>query len=248
METSPGCCLNLIAKWIWLFTLTCILRIAKAEVRCIPSCQLTIIKSYPRELPELDVVDFGEIPADELIGFTERLPGSKSMNDKDQNHIIAEFTRSEEISSFQPQESLGNNSNCLGKDALNGAQKLSHSEVSNPNSRTKVLPGSVNISTKNGSINRKTDRIYKESRLQSNVLKKNKVPSSSRSRRRRRKRSTQMAEGIGTWSGFRWSGEDASSSGQPEFQLTSSTFALTGDSAHNQAMVHWSGQNSSVSN
>lgn len=32
-----------------------------------------------------------------------------------------------------------------------------------------------------------------------------------------------------------------------ELQLTSSTFALSGDSAHNQAMVHWSGQNSSVS-
>ncbi|XP_026788198.3 VPS10 domain-containing receptor SorCS1 [Pangasianodon hypophthalmus] len=31
-----------------------------------------------------------------------------------------------------------------------------------------------------------------------------------------------------------------------ELQLTSSTFALSGDSAHNQAMVHWSGQNSSV--
>uniref|UniRef100_A0A8C3IKS6 VPS10 domain-containing receptor SorCS1 n=1 Tax=Chrysemys picta bellii TaxID=8478 RepID=A0A8C3IKS6_CHRPI len=31
-----------------------------------------------------------------------------------------------------------------------------------------------------------------------------------------------------------------------ELKLTSSTFALTGDSAHNQAMVHWSGHNSSV--
>lgn len=38
---------------------------------------------------------------------------------------------------------------------------------------------------------------------------------------------------------LRWSKE--------ELQLTSSTFALSGDSAHNQAMVHWSGQNSSVS-
>nr|XP_061833150.1 VPS10 domain-containing receptor SorCS1-like isoform X2 [Nerophis lumbriciformis] len=34
--------------------------------------------------------------------------------------------------------------------------------------------------------------------------------------------------------------------GQDELKLNSSTFALTGDSSHNQAMVHWSGQNSSV--
>ncbi|KAK6300545.1 hypothetical protein J4Q44_G00286430 [Coregonus suidteri] len=51
-----------------------------------------------------------------------------------------------------------------------------------------------------------------------------------------------------TRSELRWSTEDrrAASSRQDELKLTSSTFALTGDSAHNQAMVHWSGQNSSV--
>uniref|UniRef100_A0A671VGQ2 Sortilin related VPS10 domain containing receptor 1 n=1 Tax=Sparus aurata TaxID=8175 RepID=A0A671VGQ2_SPAAU len=60
----------------------------------------------------------------------------------------------------------------------------------------------------------------------------------------RRTRSARSAE---TWSGFRpEGGEDAAFSDQEEFQLTSSTFALAGDTAHNQAMVHWSGQNSSV--
>lgn len=42
-------------------------------------------------------------------------------------------------------------------------------------------------------------------------------------------------------------GDEASFPDQVEFQLTSSTFALAGDTAHNQAMVHWSGENSSVS-
>uniref|UniRef100_A0A7N6AFT4 PKD domain-containing protein n=1 Tax=Anabas testudineus TaxID=64144 RepID=A0A7N6AFT4_ANATE len=47
---------------------------------------------------------------------------------------------------------------------------------------------------------------------------------------------------------LRWSGEERRAAGprQEELKLNSSTFALTGDSSHNQAMVHWSGQNSSV--
>uniref|UniRef100_A0A3B4Y8B6 Sortilin N-terminal domain-containing protein n=1 Tax=Seriola lalandi dorsalis TaxID=1841481 RepID=A0A3B4Y8B6_SERLL len=51
-----------------------------------------------------------------------------------------------------------------------------------------------------------------------------------------------------TRSELRWSGEERRAGGQrqEELKLNSSTFALTGDSSHNQAMVHWSGQNSSV--
>ncbi|KAM8739141.1 VPS10 domain-containing receptor SorCS3 [Acanthopagrus schlegelii] len=47
---------------------------------------------------------------------------------------------------------------------------------------------------------------------------------------------------------YRRAGEEArgSSPRQSEPHLDTSTFALSGDSAHNQAMVHWSGHNSSV--
>ncbi|KAE8301088.1 VPS10 domain-containing receptor SorCS3 Precursor [Larimichthys crocea] len=49
-----------------------------------------------------------------------------------------------------------------------------------------------------------------------------------------------------TRSELRWSGEERRAGPrQEELKLNSSTFALTGDSSHNQAMVHWSGQNSS---
>lgn len=64
--------------------------------------------------------------------------------------------------------------------------------------------------------------------------------------------SSAPAEGAAAAAGrraARWSGEERRAAGarQEELKLNSSTFALTGDSSHNQAMVHWSGQNSSVS-
>lgn len=47
----------------------------------------------------------------------------------------------------------------------------------------------------------------------------------------------------------RWSREDGRGNNrQDEPKISSGTFALTGDSAHNHAVVYWSGQNSSVSN
>uniref|UniRef100_A0A668T234 PKD domain-containing protein n=1 Tax=Oreochromis aureus TaxID=47969 RepID=A0A668T234_OREAU len=46
---------------------------------------------------------------------------------------------------------------------------------------------------------------------------------------------------------FRWNRDEGrGNTRQDEPKLTSSTFALTGDSAHNHAVVYWSGQNSSV--
>lgn len=243
METRLGHCLFLIfSEWICLFTLTSILGGTKAEVRCIPSCQLPLIRAFPREVSALDLTHFGEEPADEFIGFTEGSPGAKSITGEDEKLNVAELPASEESSSKVQQPLGGNNTSCLQKDALNGQQKLSHPKVF-PQSDLPAAapsPSDGNFTENSSSSDGKNDSFYGENGAQVDVT----VNEDEDVASWRRTRSARSAE---TWSGFRpEGGEDASFADQEEFQLTSSTFALTGDTAHNQAMVHWSGQNSSV--
>lgn len=223
METRLGHCLFIVfSEWIWLFTITSILGGTNAEVRCIPSCQLPLIAAFPRELSALDLTNFGEASAEEFLGFTEGSPTSRA----DEKHNDAELAASKESSS-KVQPRLGKNiTSCLHKGALSSNQKLSQPEVF---PRASIpFPSNVTENSTDDGENKIGDVTENEGRDVTGW-----------------RRSARSAE---TWSGFRpEGGEDASVSDQEEFQLTSSTFALIGDTAHNQAMVHWSGQNSSVS-
>ncbi|XP_035029489.1 VPS10 domain-containing receptor SorCS1 [Hippoglossus stenolepis] len=227
METRLGHCLFILFyEWIWLFSLTSILGGTKAEVRCIPSCQLPLVAAFPRELSALDLDHFGEAPAEEVAGFYARSLGARATAAGDEKHNVAGLTTSGESSKVEAR-SRGNKTSCTQKDASCEQQKLSHSEVF-------IVPFPDNA-TENNTAD--AQRVYGEDEEQVDVTVEEDVAGWRRTRR-------SAAE---TWSGFRPQGEDEGSfSDQQEFQLTSSTFALSGDTAHNQAMVHWSGQNSSV--
>ncbi|XP_074502201.1 VPS10 domain-containing receptor SorCS1-like [Sebastes fasciatus] len=216
METRLGHWLLIVfSEWIWLFTLTSILGGTKAELRCIPSCQLPLITAFPPELS----TDVGEAPDEEdVVGFT---------------HNVAELPASEESSSKVHALLEGNNASCL----QDGQPKLSHSKDT-PGGSASPTENSIN-DAENNSFSAENDG----SQVDVDVTVNNEEDASSWRRTRGARSASE------TWSGgFRPDDaeEDAAFSDQEEFELTSSTFALTGDTAHNQAMVHWSGQNSSV--
>ncbi|KAM6956509.1 VPS10 domain-containing receptor SorCS1-like [Aplochiton taeniatus] len=236
METGCVICSHII-KWIWLITLTSIVDMTKAQVRCIPSCQLAIIRSA---LPVPQTSDLDQLggPLDAFVGFTERSPSRKYKNNRNQS--VAEYGWGQIRSSFLSKKRWGYSSNSLGNRVRKREGKVSN--INRTLSMVTIPP--VNKVTDTFISRRKIHSRDKGNLLNQKVFKK-KVAAGYRSRRRRRKRNAQTASGA-SWSGFRWNGEDASTVDHQEFQLTTSIFALTGDSAHNQAMVHWSGQNSSV--
>lgn len=224
MEMRLGHCLTVVFhEWIWIFSLTSILSGAKAEVRCIPSCQLPLGAASPGKLSALDLDHFGEAPEEqEFAGYNEEFPGAEPTAVGDGQHDAAEFSESEE-SYFKVQPwSRGNETSVGENEASNEPQKLFH---------TGGLP---DASLHPNQTQKRSDQANVEQII-------NGEDEDGTSWRRTRR-------GAETWPGYRPGGEDEVSFLEPEeFQLTSSTFALSGDTAHNQAMVHWSGQNSSVS-
>lgn len=262
METTVGCCPHwLIAMWMCLFTLTSTLDMTKTNIRCIPSSQLSVIKPAPRELSKVGFDQFGKGPEDEAVGVAEKSPGCHPFKSICKKANVAEYlarvsgdgeARSSVPESEQPFVNKSYSRGLEERRLVDSSEVLYQHQsgsgiTSKLTDRPMPPPATLNKVTVNNTRHNTINSFGRENRLKRHELSKKKAGASLRNLHRRRKRSFQTAESKTSWSVFGWNGEDASTPGQHELKLSSSTFALTGDSAHNQAMVHWSGQNSSVS-
>lgn len=232
MEARSGRWLSaILLEWIWLFSATSILAGTKAEVRCSPSCQLTLITAFPWEVSELDLTDSGEASFEDVDGFVEVAQREKQRVDEQHGAVKSSSTVHPGLGADGP--------GSLQKDGLNDEEKLSPSKVSPGNVLRAADSTFRDSDLKDNSEDVGQNRSLEVEQLPDITSEDADEPGTSRARK------TRSAE---TWSGFRAeAAEDAAPSDLDEFQLTSSTFALSEDTAHNQAMVHWSGQNSSVS-
>ncbi|XP_035256981.1 VPS10 domain-containing receptor SorCS1-like isoform X2 [Anguilla anguilla] len=254
------------ALWLLVLIFASALPGANAGITC-RSCQPAVAKPLPRELVGAYKMDTGESAtgSEEELGMRHGNGAAVNYPKTDGTHHLDCASQSLDCVSDQNQ---GDTSHHLSRKLKPGhlSQTFSRGqsgaievqlrdwELSKISDLKKKQGGLTAKTVISPVIRDKTIRDNSSSSLRSSrKLRKETKPTSkqiggSRTWGSRRERSTSLAGRRFTRSAFRGSSEESRTthSRPDELKLTSSTFALTGDSAHNQAMVHWSGQNSSV--
>lgn len=238
METRLGRCLfTIFLEWVWIFSTTSTQGGTRAEVVCIPACQLPPVTALSRDLAALDFASSAEVSAEELAGFIDGPSGSRRTDgdgEGDERRRDVGGTAGEESSARVPPRLDGTNASWNQEDEFNAQHELPD---------PKEFDGGV-LRTASHAV-AGADMSASIAGVEDSNGTEGENVANADATGWRRTRSPRSAE---TWSGFRPEvAEDVSLPDQGELQLTSSTFALSEDTAHNQAMVHWSGQNSSVS-
>nr|XP_015202888.1 PREDICTED: VPS10 domain-containing receptor SorCS1-like isoform X1 [Lepisosteus oculatus] len=260
-----------IGVWVWVLIFTSFLFVAKGEITC-RSCHSLVGKPRPQEPCGVIKMDTGESATGlqgEVTRFLDGTAGSEPASEETYHlGCVAETPGCHSGQSIEVSFARKRSTDRLhlNKSLRRGLPKTEDEiKVTNDGKKVSSLrwngqkDGSGNAGTLYTPVTRSIVKDSYSHRIRRRIrgLGKvnNRVKSSpvlqdrgSSAAGHRRKRSAALPDHTLSRAEFRWSSEEKkmTTSRQEELKLTSSTFALTGDSAHNQAMVHWSGQNSSV--